>query len=46
MWHLLREIFNLAIKSLNKFRLKKKKTQKVIAEEKAFKWEINIKIRN
>ena len=45
MWQLPREIFNLAIESLNKIkRLKKKK--KVIAENKAFRWEINIKMRN
>ena len=42
MWHLPREIFNLAIEILSKVRLKKKKTQRVIAEKKAFKWEINI----
>ena len=40
MWDLPRKIFNLAIKILNKIRLKK--TQRVIAEKKAFKWEINI----
>ena len=40
MWHLLSDVFNLAIKSLNKVRLKKK-THRVIAEKKAFKWEIN-----
>ena len=44
MWHLTREIFNLATESLNKVRLKK--TQRVTAEKKAFKWEIGIKIRN
>ena len=41
-WHLSREIFDLAIESLNKFK-RVKKTQRVIAEKKAFKWEINIK---
>ena len=35
MWHLPREIFDLAIESLNKVRLKK--TEEVISEEKAFK---------
>ena len=40
MWHLPREIFDLATESLNIRRLKK---QRVIAEKKAFKWEINIK---
>ena len=44
VWYLPREIFNLAIESLNKVRLKK--TQKVIAEKKVFKWEISIKMRN
>jgi len=44
MWHLPREIFNLVIESLNKVRLKR--TQEVIAEKKAFKWEISIKMRN
>ena len=44
MWHLPREIFNLAFESLNKVRLKK--TEEVIAEKKAFKWEISIKIKN
>ena len=39
MWHLPREIFDLAIKSLSKVRLKK---QRVIAEKKEFKWEISI----
>ena len=38
MWHLPREIFDLAIKSLSKVRLKK---QRVIAEKKDFKWEIS-----
>ena len=48
MWHLPREIFDLAIEDLSKVR-KLKKTQRVIAEKKAFneklfsKWEINIK---
>ena len=41
MWHLPTEIFDLAIESLNVRRLKK--TQRVIAEKKAFKWESNIK---
>ena len=44
MWHLSREIFDLAIESLSKIRTKK--TQWVIAEKKAFKVEINIKMRN
>ena len=44
VWHLPREIFDLAFKSLSKIRLKK--TQKVIAEKKAFKWEISIKMIN
>ena len=35
MWHLPRETFNLAIESLSKVRLKR--TQRVIAEKKAFK---------
>ena len=39
MWHLPGEIFDLGIKSLNKVRLRK--AQRVIAEKKAFKWEIN-----
>ena len=43
MWHLPREIFHIATESLNKvIRLKKKNPQRVIAEKKAFKWEINI----
>ena len=41
MWHLPREIFDLAIESLGKVKTLKK--QRVIAEKKAFKWEINIK---
>ena len=41
MWYLPREIFDLAIESLNKFR-RMKNTQRVIVEKKAFKWEINI----
>ena len=41
VWHLPREIFDLAIESLNKVRRLMK--QRVIAEKKAFKWEINIK---
>ena len=44
MWDLPREIFDLAIESLNKVRRLKK--QRVIAEKKAFKWEINTKMRN
>ena len=44
MWYLLREIFDLAIESLSKVRRLKK--QRVIAEKKAFKWEVNIKMRN
>ena len=42
MWHLPREIFGLAIESINTAK-RLKKTQTVIAEKKAFKWEINIK---
>ena len=47
MWHLPREIFDLAIESFNKIRRLKKHS--VIAEKKPFKceanikWEINIK---
>ena len=44
MWHFPREIFDLAIEGLNKIRLKK--TQRVIAVKKAFKWEISVQIRN
>ena len=48
MWHLPREIFDLANQSLNQIRMKKKtkKKQRVIAEKKAFKWEVSIKMRN
>ena len=35
------EIFDLAIESLNK--VKRLKKQRMIAEKKVFKWEINIK---
>ena len=42
MWHLPREIFDLAIESLKL----DWKNQRVIAEKKAFKWEITIKMRN
>ena len=42
MWHLPREIFDLATENLNKVK-RLKKTQRVIAEKKAFKWEITIK---
>ena len=42
MWHLPREIFDLAIESLNKYCQKIEKTRRVVAEKKAFKWEINI----
>ena len=41
MWHLATETFDLAIESLNK--VKRLKKQRVIADKKAFKWEINIK---
>ena len=41
VWHLPREIFDLAIESLNK--VKRMKKQRVITEEKSFKWEIDIK---
>ena len=44
VWHLLREIFDFAIESLNKVRLEK--AQGVIAEKKAFKWKISINMRN
>ena len=48
MWHLPREIFNLAFESLNKVDWKK---HRVIAEKEAnlsfsFKWEISIQMRN
>ena len=50
MWHLPREIFDLATESFNKVRkLKKKKKERkkerkrVIAEKNTFKWKINIK---
>ena len=42
MWHLPREIFDLAIESLNK--VKDWKNTDGDCEKKAFKWEINIKI--
>ena len=42
VWPLLSEIFDLAVKGLSKVGLKKT----VIAEKKAFKWEISIKMRN
>ena len=41
MWRLPREIFDLALESLNK--VKRQKTESVIAEKKAFKWEISVK---
>ena len=41
VWHLPREIFDLAIESLNKVR-RLKKSHRVIAEKKAFKWAIII----
>ena len=49
VWHLPREIFYLAIKSLNKVRLKKEKNtgwwqrRKHLNEKLVSKWEINIK---
>ena len=36
MWHLLREIFDLAIENLGKVKRLKKKPQRMIAEKKAF----------
>ena len=42
VWHLPRDIFDLAIESLNKVR-RLKKSQRVIAEKKAFNWAIIIK---
>ena len=42
MWHMPKEIFDLAIESLNKVK-RLKKPQRVIAEKKVIKWEINIK---
>ena len=42
MWRLPREIFDLAFESLNKVKGLKKQ-ESVIAEKKAFKWEINMK---
>ena len=42
MWHLPREIFDLAIENLNK--VKDWKNTDGDCEKKAFKWEINIKI--
>ena len=46
VWHLPREIFDLAIENLSKV-TRLKKAQRVIAEKKTFKWnekwEINIK---
>ena len=43
MWHLPRQVFDLAIESLNSSKTEK---NRVIAEKKAFKWYINIKMRN
>ena len=44
MWHLSRGFIDIAIEGFNNIRrLKKKKSRGVIAENKAFKWEINIK---
>ena len=45
VWHLQGEIFDVPIENLNKVR-RLKKIQRVIAEKKTFKWEINIKVRN
>ena len=45
VWHLQREIFDLAPESFKKVN-RLKKTQRVFAEKKAIKWEINIKMRN
>ena len=42
VWHLPRDIFDLAIESLNKVR-RLKKTTEGDAEKKVFKWESNIK---
>ena len=44
MWHSPREIFNLAIESFNKDR--RLENWRVIAEKKAFNWEIKIKMKN
>ena len=41
MWHLPRETFDLAVGNLSKVKTLKK--QRVIAEKKVFKWEVNIK---
>ena len=44
MWHLSREVIDTAIEGFNIIRRqKKKKSRGLIAEKKAFKWEINIK---
>ena len=40
VWHLPRETFHLAVEGLSKVR--RLKNQKVTAEKKAFKWEINL----
>ena len=45
MWHLPREIFDLAIENLDKV-TRLKKIQRAIAEKKAFKWEVTINMRN
>ena len=45
MWHLPREIFDLAIENLDKVK-RLKKIQRAIAEKKAFKWEVTINMRN
>ena len=39
MWHVPRDIFDLAIESLNKVR----RLERMMAEKKVCKWEINIK---
>ena len=41
-----REIFDLAFESLNKGSIKPEETQRVTAEKKALKGEINIKMEN
>ena len=44
VWHLPREIFDLAIEILNKVK-RLKKTQRVISEKIAFKLELNIEMK-
>ena len=46
VWLLPREIFDVAIESLNSVKILKKNNTEVIAEKKIFEREINIKMRN